>query len=83
MAFRVLAWAEHIEVARADRLQPIELREHLEILLADHLLVMEKQGRCHYYRLRSAEVAHAIEELMTVAAPPVKGNRYAAPVGCR
>jgi DNA-binding transcriptional ArsR family regulator len=46
---------------------------HLSRLLAGQLLVMEKQGRCHYYRLRSAEVAHAIEGLMTVAAPPVKG----------
>ena len=34
---------------------------HLSRLLAGHLLAMEKQGRCHYYRLRSAEVARAIE----------------------
>jgi len=32
--------------------------------------VMEKQGRCHYYRLKSADVARAIEGLMTVAAAP-------------
>ena len=43
---------------------------HLSRLVAGGLLVMEKQGRCHYYRLRSADVAHAIEGLMTVAAPP-------------
>ena len=46
---------------------------HLSRLLAGHLLVMEKQGRCHYYRLRSAEVARAIEGLMTVAVVPSNG----------
>jgi DNA-binding transcriptional ArsR family regulator len=46
---------------------------HLSRLVAGHLLVMEKQGRCHYYRLRSAEVARAIEGLMTVAAAPTNG----------
>ncbi|MGH7306175.1 MAG: ArsR/SmtB family transcription factor [Candidatus Rokuibacteriota bacterium] len=46
---------------------------HLSRLLAGHLLVMEKQGRCHYYRLRSAEVARAIEGLMTVASIPSDG----------
>src|SRR5262249_51106470 len=46
---------------------------HLSRLLGGHLLVMEKQGRCHYYRLRSAEVARAIEGLMTVAPPPSNG----------
>src|SRR5262245_66489372 len=43
---------------------------HLSRLVAGELLVMEKQGRCHYYRLRSAEVARAIEGLMTMATPP-------------
>jgi DNA-binding transcriptional ArsR family regulator len=43
---------------------------HLSRLVAGELVVMEKQGRCHYYRLKSAEVARAIEGLMTVAAPP-------------
>jgi len=46
---------------------------HLSRLVAGELLVMEKQGRCHYYRLKSAEVARAIEGLMTVAASPPKG----------
>jgi DNA-binding transcriptional ArsR family regulator len=46
---------------------------HLSRLVAGHLLVMEKQGRCHYYRLRSPEVAHAIEGLMTVATMPADG----------
>ena len=43
---------------------------HLSRLLAGNLLAMEKQGRHHYYRLRSAEVAQAIEGLMTVATIP-------------
>jgi len=46
---------------------------HLSRLLAGQLLVMEKQGRCHYYRLRSAEVARAIEGLMTLAPIPSNG----------
>ena len=45
---------------------------HLSQLVAGQLLVMEKQGRCHYYRLRSAEVARAIEGLMTVATAPTR-----------
>jgi DNA-binding transcriptional ArsR family regulator len=46
---------------------------HLSRLVAGQLLVMEKQGRCHYYRLRSAEVARAFEGLMTVAPAPLNG----------
>ena len=46
---------------------------HLSRLVAGQLLVMEKQGRCHYYRLKSADVARAIEALMTVAAAPPTG----------
>src|SRR5215813_594904 len=43
---------------------------HLSRLVAGELLVMEKQGRCHYYRIKSAEVARAIEGLMTMVRPP-------------
>jgi DNA-binding transcriptional ArsR family regulator len=46
---------------------------HLSRLVGGHLLVMERQGRCHYYRLASAEVARAIEGLMTVASAPDMG----------
>jgi DNA-binding transcriptional ArsR family regulator len=46
---------------------------HLSRLVGGDLLVMEKQGRCHYYRLKSAEVAHAIEGLMAVASAPRSG----------
>ena len=46
---------------------------HLSRLVGGDLLTMEKQGRFHYYRLRSAEVAQAIEGLMTVATVPSNG----------
>ena len=46
---------------------------HLSRLVGGNLLAMEKQGRYHYYRLRSAEVARAIEGLMTVATVPSNG----------
>jgi len=46
---------------------------HLSRLVAGELLTMEKQGRCHYYRLKSGDVARAIEGLMTVAAAPANG----------
>src|SRR5262249_52699656 len=46
---------------------------HLSKLVAGELLTMEKQGRCHYYRLKSTDVARAIEGLMTVAAAPANG----------
>ena len=46
---------------------------HLSRLVAGELLVMEKRGRCHYYRLKSADVARAIEALMTVAAASPTG----------
>ena len=55
---------------------------HLSRLLAGRLLAMDKQGRCHYYRLRSAEVARAIEGLMTVATIPSNGwppHQHVAP----
>jgi DNA-binding transcriptional ArsR family regulator len=46
---------------------------HLSRLVAGGLLQMEKQGRWHYYRLKSPDVARAIEGLMTVAAAPPAG----------
>ena len=61
------------ELAYFARVTPATASSHLSRLLAGHLLVMEKQGRCHYYRLRSAEVARAIEGLMTVATIPSNG----------
>src|SRR5262245_28687006 len=48
-------------------------RTHLSRRRAAQLLVIEKQGRCHYYPLRPAEVARAIEGLMTLAPLPSNG----------
>jgi len=61
------------ELAYFAEVTPATASSHLSRLLAGHLLVMEKQGRCHYYRLRSADVAGAIEGLMTVATVPSNG----------
>jgi DNA-binding transcriptional ArsR family regulator len=54
---------------------------HLSRLVSGELLVMEKQGRWHYYRLKSADVARAIESLMTAAVAPADWppGRHVAP----
>ena len=61
------------ELAYFAGVTPATASSHLARLLTGRLLAMEKQGRCHYYRLRSAEVARAIEGLMTVATTPSNG----------
>jgi DNA-binding transcriptional ArsR family regulator len=61
------------ELAYFARVTAATASSHLSRLVAGQLLVMEKQGRCHYYRLRSADVARAIEGLMTVATIPSNG----------
>ena len=61
------------ELAYFARVTAATASSHLSRLVAGQLLVMEKQGRCHYYRLRSADVARAIEGLMTVAPIPSNG----------
>ena len=61
------------ELAYFARVTAPTASSHLTRLVAGELLVMEKQGRCHYYRLKSADVARAIEGLMTVAAAPPTG----------
>jgi DNA-binding transcriptional ArsR family regulator len=65
MTAKELAYFAEVSAATAS--------SHLSRLLAGRLLVMEKQGRYHYYRLRSKEVAGAIEGLMTVATIPSNG----------
>ncbi len=49
--------------------------EHLAKLTQGHLLSVTSQGRHRYYRLASAEVAHALEAVMTVAAAEGPGRR--------
>ena len=60
------------ELAYFAGVTPATASSHLSRLVGGRLLVMEKQGRCHYYRLQSAEVAGAIEGLMTVAVTPAE-----------
>src|SRR5258708_1270509 len=47
------------ELAYFARVTAATASSHLSRLLAGHLLVLEKQGPCHYSRLRSAEIARA------------------------
>ncbi len=61
------------ELAWVAGVTPATASSHLSQLVRGQLLAMEKQGRCHYYRLQSAEVARAIEGLMTVATGPANG----------
>ena len=60
------------ELAYFAGVTPGTASSHLSRLVGGRLLVMEKQGRCHYYRLPSAEIAGSIEGLMTVAAVPAR-----------
>ena len=61
------------ELAYFAGVTPPTASSHLSRLVGGDVLVMEKQGRCHYYRIKSAEVAHAIEGLMTLAPAPRQG----------
>src|SRR6266545_6209293 len=57
------------EVARHARISPQTASAHLDKLFRAHLLTVEVQGRHHYYRLRSAQVAQLIESLAVLAPP--------------
>ncbi len=64
------------ELARAARVTPQTASTHLSKLVEGGLLVSESHGRHRYYRLASAEVAHALEALLTIATPkPVRSLR--------
>ncbi|MBI1682707.1 ArsR/SmtB family transcription factor [Caulobacter hibisci] len=56
-----LAWAAGVSAQAASN--------HLSKLVEGGLLAVEREGRHRYYRLASAEVAHAIEALSAIAAP--------------
>lgn len=56
-----LAWAAGVSAQAASN--------HLAKLVDGGLLSVEREGRHRYYRLASAEVAHAIEALSAIAAP--------------
>lgn len=56
-----LAWAAGVTAQAASN--------HLARLVDGGLLKVEREGRHRYYRLASAEVAHALEALSVLAAP--------------
>lgn len=56
-----LAWVAGVSAQAASN--------HLSRLVEGGLLSVEREGRHRYYRLASAEVAHAIEALSAIAAP--------------
>lgn len=64
------------ELARSARITPQTASFHLAKLVEGGLLTSETYGRHKYYRLASAEVAHALEALQTIASPkPVRSLR--------
>jgi DNA-binding transcriptional ArsR family regulator len=64
------------ELARSARVTPQTASNHLAKLVEGGLLVSESYGRHRYYRLASAEVAHALEALHAIATPkPVRSLR--------
>jgi DNA-binding transcriptional ArsR family regulator len=58
------------ELARAAGVAPSTASSHLAHLLDAQLVVVRPQGRHRYYALASPEVAHAVESLVTLRAPP-------------
>lgn len=64
------------ELARTAKVTPQTASTHLAKLVEGGLLVSESHGRHRYYRLANAEVAHAMESLLTIATPkPVRSLR--------
>jgi DNA-binding transcriptional ArsR family regulator len=59
------------ELARAVRLSAAATSLHLGKLTRGGLLSVRQEGRHRYYRLASAEVAHALEALGVIATAPV------------
>lgn len=60
-------YASASELAKVASVAPPTASGHLGKLLDAHFLVCETRGRHRYYRLASAEVAHALEALAMVA----------------
>jgi DNA-binding transcriptional ArsR family regulator len=59
------------ELARHASISPQTASAHLDKLFRAHLLAVEVQGRHHYYRLRSPQVAQLLESLSIVARPAI------------
>lgn len=64
------------ELARSARITPQTASSHLAKLVEGGLLISQSYGRHRYYRLASAEVAHALEALHAIASPrPIRSLR--------
>jgi DNA-binding transcriptional ArsR family regulator len=57
------------ELARQARITPQTASTHLDKLFRAKLLAVDVQGRRHYYRLASGDVADALEALAVLAPP--------------
>jgi DNA-binding transcriptional ArsR family regulator len=55
------------ELARCARISPQTASAHLDKLFRSHLIAVEVQGRHHYYRLRSPQVASLLESISVLA----------------
>ena len=68
------------ELSRNAGVTPQTGSEHLAKMVEANLLKTVKQGRHRYYRLASAQVAHGIDALMSIAA---EGPKRHHPIGPR
>jgi DNA-binding transcriptional ArsR family regulator len=71
------------ELARVAGIAPQTASGHLARLTTAGLLVTRRQGRHHYYRLASAEVARMLEGMMAVSQGTPTGRRRAVVTGPR
>ncbi|HLU10918.1 MAG TPA: winged helix-turn-helix domain-containing protein [Oceanobacillus sp.] len=58
------------ELARRAHITAQTMSTHLAKLVEGGLLEVNRIGRHRYYRIKNAEVAHALEALSTIAPPP-------------
>lgn len=71
------------ELARVAGIAPQTASGHLARLSEAGLLAAFRQGRCHYYRLASAEVARMLETMLMVSQGTPTGGRRAVVTGPR
>ena len=67
------------ELAYAAGVAPATASGHLSKLVEGRLLVAVRQGRYHYFRLASPEVARMLESVMVIAAESEPRRRRATP----
>ncbi len=67
------------ELSRDAGVTPQTASEHLAKMVDANLLTTVKQGRHRYYRLSSAQVAHGIDSLMSIAAVGPKRHHPMGP----